>query len=195
MANTNTGVGELTENSRFTIEYLHTLDDANLGKVLRALGLVASDYREFKRDEIYAEPKTWTEDEFGRSESERKRAAVDSIDAQIGKFLFSVIESANIHPNSLVMHQKKAAFLDGTPILYWESWTTDDLDDPTRAPIEIQKLIGLNGSLETETGAAFAHLVVESQLDGAKIAPEDALSELDTLGTVPQDILEEFIDA
>jgi hypothetical protein len=195
MANANTEVGTTDKvDSGYTAESVYRLDNEDLGKLLRALGGVASIYREFKRAGIFAEPRTWTVGLDGLTDNEKRRAEVDIVDAEIGKFLFSVIEYANIEANSLVMHEKRVAFKNGEPILYWEFWGTGDLDDPSRAEYEIQKFIGLNGALDTDEGAAIARGILDDLLDGSTLLPRDIPSEFDTLGTVPQHILDEFID-
>lgn len=176
---------------------LRGMEDAKLGKLLRALGKTGAIYRETERaahcpsDTISRERGS----EAYHQEYVKFRSHLDKVDAYIGQVLTGAIQYANIESKRIAMYYHTAIFSDGEPVLYWEHWGTDDLDDPGRDPFEFQRFIGLGGSLQTDAGKKIAHSVLSSVLeDGyATISPSEVPNNAQTFGTAPPELFAPFV--
>lgn len=181
-------------------EGLRGLDDERLGKLLRALGKTASVYREAERSGHCPPFEFGAEQDYSEEAEEARRKAYDRfvrhinvVDGHIGKVITGVIDYSNLDPNRMAMYKKSAIFKEGEPVLYWEHWGTDDLDDPGRDPVEFQMFVGLNGHLQTEAGRKLAHNILDTVLDGSMISPQGVPSGMSTFGTVPKEVFAPFV--
>ena len=179
-------------------EGLRGLNDERLGRLLRALSTTAGVYREALRSAncppLYpGTDRTEEEFEARAHKSEKFHRLMDAKDGFIGTTIAKAIEFSNIDANAMAMYSKTAVFKEDEPVLYWEHWGTDDLDDPSRDSVEFQMFVGLNDHLQTEAGKKLAHNVLVDVLDGSTISPSGVPSGARTFGTLVPEVFEPFI--
>jgi hypothetical protein len=181
-------------------ESVKGLDDARLGRLLRGLGRTGAVYREAERS-AHEPPELSRDDRSDETFEERLRQSkefhrhVNLVDGLIGATLVDVVAFANTDPNRWAMYSRDAVFKEGQPVLYYEHWGTEDLDDPGRDSVELQRFIGINGHLATEAGKTLAHSILDEVLDGGGMSPGNVPTGSATFNTVPKEIFVPFIRA
>lgn len=183
---------------------VRSMGDERFGKLIRALGQAVDDLIVAKIPDLGSFPtRSAVPDAVERErilESQRKaRQKHVKLQNQHAQQLREIINFANMDPRAPAMYAKEAVFENDTPVLYFEYWGTEDLDEPDRDSVEFQALVGLNGYMDRSEGPVLVRSVIEQIYDTytgwgpARMSAHSVPGELATLGTIEPVVFEPIV--
>jgi hypothetical protein len=174
------------------------MEDARFGRLCRAMGDVTS--RFVQAEHTAHQPPMLdhgaaSDEQFDahRKELARFHESMRTLKVFTGDKLREMITYSSITSDYPALYSKTAIFRVDEPVLYFEHWGTEDLDEPGRDPVEIQMFVGLNGYTQSLIGNVTAHNVLRSLVGDHGISRSAVPDRLKTLGTVNQLVFDPFI--
>lgn len=183
----------------YELKSVHGVDDETLGKLCRAMGRLAAGYREKERQKalphhmrLDSDAAVDSDDKFGKRQEDYRRfsSRMKLVDEVVNEQLFKVVERSLIDPKKFAMISTTVLLKDSEPVLYYEHWGTDDLDDPAMDSVEVQAFMSFDGFVQTEEGAYVAFQVLDNLFECYSMSEKGIPGDMETFGSAPKEVFE-----
>jgi hypothetical protein len=174
------------------------MGNAPLGALCRAMGEASSRYlRQEQREHLVPmiDFGTATDKDLARHrrDLERSHDQMTTLRLFAAEKITEMITYSGIESEYPALYSKTAIFRAHEPVLYFEHWGTEDLDEPESDPVEIQMFVGLNHYTKTGVGIVTASGVLRELVGDSGMSRTMVPDRLKTFGTINPQLFEPFV--